>query len=227
MHGARDIIDRREAVRRAVLLVGTTLSAPAVVAALERGEAAHRVGEAWAPRALTPEQLEQVATIAEHIIPATDTPGARAAGVPHFVDTMLAEYYTKAERESFLSGLAELDARAHREYHQPFLGAAAARQRDLLERVDREAFAPGRAVTATAASKETERGGGGLPTSDRPDADPKASGLSPFFRSMKELTIVGYYTSQPGATKELRYLPVPGKFEGCVPFATIGRSWAT
>ena len=232
MHSDPEVIDRREAVRRAVLMVGGSLSADAVVAALARGAAAQPAGAASAlpPRALTAEQLEQVATIAEHIIPATDTPGARDAGVHSFVDTMLAEYYTKAEREHFLAGLAEVDVRAQRAYGRPFLRSAAAQQRALLEQLDREALSRegrGAAVTATAASKETERGGGGVPTAERPADDPRARGLPPFFRTMKELTIVGYYTSQLGATKELRYLQVPGRFEGCVPLTKIGRSWAT
>src|SRR5919198_4950822 len=140
MHVAREDIDRREAVRRALLLVGGPLSAPAVVAALARAEAAQRGGASWAPRVLTAEQLKQVTAIAEHIIPATDTPGAREAGVPQFVDTMLAEYYTKEERDRFLGGLTELDARARREYGRVFLAGTAAQQRELLEKVDREAL---------------------------------------------------------------------------------------
>lgn len=48
----------------------------------------------------------------------------------------------------------------------------------------------------------------------------------PFMRRMKELTLVGYYTSEVGATQELRHEPVPGRFDGCVPFAQIGRTWA-
>ena len=230
MNADPQAVDRREAVRRAVLLVGGSLSAPGIVAALARGAVAQGGGKGttWAPRALTAEQLEQVATIAEYIIPTTDTPGARAAGVHRFVDTMLVEYYTKAEREHFLAGLGELDARSRRDCRRAFLGCSAAQQRRLLEQLDRETFedrAP--AVAATEASKETERGGGGIPTSGRPDPSARGPVVLPFFRTMKELTIVGYYTSQLGATKELRYAQVPGRFEGCVPLAKIGRSWAT
>jgi len=43
---------------------------------------------------------------------------------------------------------------------------------------------------------------------------------------MKELTLVGYYTSEAGAVRELRHAPVPGRFEGCVPLDQIGRAWA-
>jgi hypothetical protein len=49
---------------------------------------------------------------------------------------------------------------------------------------------------------------------------------APFFRIMKELTLVGYYTSEVGATRELHHAPVPGRYEGCVPLARIGRTWA-
>ena len=229
---ADEPIDRREAVQRVALLLGTTLSAPAINAVLA-STAASRAPAAYAPRALSPEQLEQVATIAEHIIPTTDTPGARTAGVHRFIDTMLAEYYSSAEREQLLEGLAEVDSRARRTYGRAFLACGQTNQRALLEQLDRETFA--RPATATLAandaSRETERGGGGLNTasSDAPKRAPTARGASgvPFFRTIKELTLLGYYTSQPGATKELRYIQVPGRFDGCVPFATVGRAWAT
>ena len=43
---------------------------------------------------------------------------------------------------------------------------------------------------------------------------------------MKELTLVGYYTSEAGATEELTYEPVPGVWEGCVPYEDIGSAWS-
>lgn len=205
-----DAIDRREALRRAALLLGGAISAPAVAGVLAGcggggggGGDARPGGEtaAWTPRALTAAQGELVATVAEHIIPTTDTPGARAAGVHRFVDTMLAEYYPAADRQRFVAGLAALDARARRECGgREFLRCGAAEQRALLERIDAEAFAA---------------------------PPPPASDETRFFRTMKELTLLGYYTSEVGATRELRYAAVPGRFDGCVPLAQIGRAWAT
>ena len=227
MHDEREVIGRREAVRRAALLVGGSLAAPAALASLVRAAEAQATQTGWAARSLTAAQLEQVATIAEQIIPTTDTPGARAAGVHRFIDTMLTEYYTAEERQRFLAGLVDLDARARRENGGPWLRNSAAKQLALLERVDREAASERRVAAGTAASKETERGGGGIVASGQPEADPSASNLSSFFRMMKELTVLGYYTSQLGATKELRYARVPGKFVGCVPLAKVGRSWAS
>jgi len=230
---AEEVIARREAVQRLALLLGLGLSGVGLEPALTRSVVAARSSGTWTPRALSAQQLEQVATIAEHIIPATDTPGARAVGVPAFVDTMLAEYYTPAEREQLLAGLAAIDARARKAYRRSFLDARAPEQTALLEALDRESLAPraSNEVVANRASRETERGGGGLVS---PSGDTSRVGVAAqqdrapaFFRTMKELTVLGYYTSQPGATKELRYVQVPGRYEGCVPFAKVGRAWAT
>ena len=118
-------------------------------------------------------------------------------GVHRFIDAMLAESYPAEDRERFLAGLADVDARARRTCGRAFLQCATTDQRALLVRLDREAFAttpgPGEAL---------------------------------FFRTMKKLTLVGYYTSEIGATRELHHAPVPGRFDGCVPLAEIGRAWA-
>lgn len=228
-----EVVARREAVRRIAMLLGLGLSGPKLERALTRSfEAARSLGPATSG-VLSPLQFEQVATIAEHIIPTTDTPGARAVGVPAFVDTMLAEYYTSAEREELLAGLAAVDARARHTHGRPFLQVSEREQRALLEALDHESFAPRTSQEAVAnrASRETERGGGGLVSSGSDRSQAKSSespdSAPAFFRTLKELTILGYYTSQTGATKELRYVQVPGRYDGCVPFAKIGREWAT
>ncbi len=193
----QETIDRREALRRAALLLGGALAAPTVAGVLAGCRASRVPDGAWAPRALTRAQAELVAAIAEHILPETDTPGARGAGVHRFIDAMLAESYPPVERKRFLEGLAEVDARAGRASSRPFLQCAVGDQRALLEVLDREALAG--------------------------SVDPLES---PFFRTIKELTLVGYYTSEIGATRELHHAPVPGRYDGCVPLAQIGRTWA-
>jgi hypothetical protein len=192
-----DSINRREALRRAALLLGGALSAPTIAGVLAGCEPPRSAEGAWKPRALDADQTELTATIAEHILPETDTPGARAAGVHRFIDTMLAEYYPAAERQRFISGLAEVDARAQRLAGRPFLRCAPEQQRGILEELDREAF-----------------------------ARPASRATPSFFHTFKELTVVGYYTSEIGATRELQYVQVPGRFEGCVPFERVGRTWA-
>jgi len=173
-------IDRRAALRQAALVLGGVLSAPLAAGVLAGCEARGTPDAAWRPRALTPDQAELVATIAEQILPATDTPGARAVGVHRFIDALLAESYPAGERERFVAGLTDLG--------RAFQASTPDHQRALLERLDREA--------------------------------------GPFFRTLKDLTLVGYYTSEIGATRELHHVPVPGRYDGCVPLAQVGRTWA-
>jgi len=47
----------------------------------------------------------------------------------------------------------------------------------------------------------------------------------PFFHQLKQLSVVGYYTSEIGATQELRYDPMPMEYKGDVPLADVGGSW--
>ncbi|MFL5606145.1 MAG: gluconate 2-dehydrogenase subunit 3 family protein [Gemmatimonadaceae bacterium] len=229
-------IDRREALRRTALLLGGAISAP-TLAAMLAGCETPATGEAgWTPRALTDTQGAQVATIAEHIIPTTDTPGARGAGVHRFIDTMLAEYYSPDERAAFLVGLADVDARARATKGKAFLELSAPEQRDVLALLDAEAYrrAAGPATNAPTAAvrgQDAEENRTEGATADqrkqdpvRPHPEPRRR---PFFHTMKELTLLGYYTSEIGATQELKYARVPGRFDGCVPFSSIGRAWST
>ena len=118
-------ITRREAVARTALFLGGTLAASSIAGV--RGDAwARAAAPGWRAGTLTAGQSELVATIAEHIIPATDTPGARAAGVHRFIDVILSDYYKDDERKRFLDGLAQLEARAEKELGAPFMKSTAA-----------------------------------------------------------------------------------------------------
>src|SRR2546426_3459946 len=102
------------------------------------GRRMHRRARSRDFQVLDPHQSETVATIAELIIPATDTPGARAAQVDVFIDLLLAEWYPADERGRFLSGLADVDARARAAYATDFVTATDAQRRELLRTLDAE-----------------------------------------------------------------------------------------
>lgn len=191
-------IDRREALHRVGLLLGGLVSAPTAAGVL--GGCERTSGPDWTPQTLTPAQNEMVDTIAEIILPATDTPGARAANVNRFVDAMLTGSYPPADRDRFLAGLQETNARCQDTYGSAFVECTADEQRALVGELDDETFGP--------------------------DAPATNRGEPPFFRMMKELTLVGYYTSEIGATQELKTNVVPGRYDGDVPYEEIGRAWA-
>ena len=204
------VVTRREALARAARLLGGALAAPTVAGVLAGcASAAHPAGAAWQPRTLSPEQREAVLIMGEIILPETDTPGARSARVDRFIDAMLGDYYPAADRRRFLAGLERVEARARDTFGARLAALPAARQLELVEALNRQAF-PGRGRT--------------LPTSGGP-WHPEDVGPGSFFRTLKELVLVGYYTSEIGATRELRVNPM-GSWRADIPYGEVGSAWA-
>ena len=173
------------------------------VAGVLGGCQASPVAGAFSPRMLTSGRDELVATIAELIIPETDTPGARGARVHEFIDAMLSDWYTEDQRDHFLAELATVDQKAQDAHNKPFMDLTEAEQIALLTAMEAEGETWREALAA------------GNGDSDKP----------PFFIAMKGLTLFGYYTSEVGATQELRVMPM-GVYRGDVPYDEIGRAWA-
>src|SRR5947207_6503544 len=128
---------------------------------------------AWSPSVLTPRQNEAVIALTELIIPATDTPGAKAALVNRFVDHVLSTA-DASQRSEFIRGLTWLDDRCRARVGKDVAGASAAELTALL--------------TPLAAD-------GTAPAEDGP-------GIA-FFRAIKSMTITGYYTTEIGFRQEL------------------------
>jgi len=211
-------ITRREALKRAAWILGGTVSAPTILGVLA-GCRAEQTSTAFTPRTLTPDQRNTVEAIAEIIIPETETPGAKAAGVDQFVDRMLSDYYKPADRDRFLAGLKRVDARAQRLHGKPFGALTKEQQTAIVLDLDKVAFTepPTKADSASAGVPNPEvrksdvaagQGVGADPKeAATPSPDPEDIGSESFFRRMKELTVVGYYTSEVGQTQELRLTP--------------------
>ncbi len=142
------------------------------------------------PRALTPAQLEMVTQAAERILPRTATPGATDAGVADFIDIMLADWYSAAERARFTNGLSELNARSRKLAGSSgdFADSTELQQIAVLEGLDEELHGLRQAGVAG--------------TNDH------------WFAMLKHLTVWGYYTSRPGIVQELRVDLIPGRYDG-------------
>ena len=209
---ALDMNRRDAALTFAGLL--TTLVLPG--AALAQGA----VTLTWTPKALTPTQAKTLDAVAELIMPATDTPGAREAGVPQFVDRAVGDYCTPSDAAAIRGGLDRIEADAQAAHGASFTALTRAQQTLLLERYDAEGRGP-RTPAAAVGRGETETGLSNQPRSAV--VPPKGP---PFFPVLRDLVTVAYFTSKLGATKAVRYDPVPGAYHGCVPLKEIGRAWA-
>jgi len=133
---------RRELIQWLVATAGLPcLESLAPQDLLALGRDVHRRG---APvRALDAHAFRTVTVAAERIIPATDTPGATDALVSAFIDKMLADWHTPTERDRFLAGLRELDARCRARDGKDFAECAEADQVAVLALLDDEARAAG------------------------------------------------------------------------------------
>jgi len=109
--------------------------------------------------------------------------------------------YTEKDQKIFTDGMQQLDAASKKKSGKSFLDSSPVQRHDLLVDLDKEQKA------YTDAKKKD---------------DP-----AHYFRMIKELTLWGYFTSEPGATKALRYVAIPGKYEGCIDYKKGDKAWAT
>ncbi len=234
------MINRREALKRMSLMLGAAVTAPTAAGFLSGARPSAAAD--WVPQTLSPEQNELVIALTERIIPATDTPGAEAAQVNRYIDMMLTDWHPQEDRERFLRGLQEIQSRSQGMLGSAFVEAPVEEQIKLLEVMDQEAYPdPGERDVEDDKVQEATRSGGARgreeadesldsdSTTTPPTAGPPENADAedpPFFRMMKEMTLLGYYTSEIGMTEELRWMPWPGYYDGCVPFEQIGRAWA-
>lgn len=183
-------MDRRAALR----LLGASAAVAAVpedLAAL--GRSLHRaLGPAGDLRTLNPHQNATLVVLTDIILPATDTPGAKAARVNEFIDVLLTDWYDPPDRDRLLAGLADVDARAHAAFGKDFVDGTPEQQAGIVQALDDDA-------TRWKASPEVGRG---------PD---------PFSRELKWLTLFGYYTSEIGAVQEQHFEIIPNRYGPCEP----------
>ncbi len=137
--------------------------------------------------------------IGETIIPATDIPGAKATGIGAFMAMMVTDCYNEAHHALFKEGLAKIDDAARARYGRPFLGCSPGERTALANALDAEQRA--------------------LRDKNGRDGPPH------YFRMMKELTILGYFSSEIGGTRAVRYIEVPGSFNGDTPYRKGDRAW--
>src|SRR5262245_54911192 len=188
---------RREALR--IFAAGAVL--PAVSSELFALFRQAQPPPGYALRTLTPHWNDTVVAMIDQILPATDTPGAKGARVNEFIDVILTEWATPAERQSFLSGLADIDKQSQSLYGKNFDEATPEQQLVQLRAID-DAVMSNRLVRP--------RHGNTVP---KPDTQLQGD----FWEVFKRITLHGYYTSEIGFTQELKLEIIPGAQHGCTP----------
>ena len=157
--------------------------------------------------------------IAETILPETSTPGAKAAKTGAFMALMVTDVYSEAAQQVFGNGLRSVDEACRRAHGTAFMEATPAQRLVVVEALDREQ----KQVMDARVPAPSNR----APSAFAPEDASERRRIEPhYFRMMKELALLGYFTSEVGCTKALRYIEAPGRFDPCAPHKPGDRSWA-
>jgi hypothetical protein len=195
----KTLIDRREALRKTALVMGAAVSSSTIIAFLQGCKNTPTLN--YKPVFFNEDQARLISEVAEIILPKTDTPGAKEVGVPNFIDMLINDCYKSEDQKEFVEGLAKFDEEAKKSSGDGFIYMSADKQKEYVKKIHAD---------AVEARKK----------------DPKAP--RPFILKLKELTMLGFFTSEPGATQVLQYNQVPGAYHGCIPLSEAGngKTWA-
>lgn len=148
------------------------------------------------------EDLAMLDEIGETFLPATDEiPGAKATGIGEFMKTMVTDCYEPDDQKIFLKGMQKIHEISNMEFGKSFVLLSKGEKNTILLAIAKEA------------KKNKQNGNQDSPVH--------------YFYMLKQLTLLGYFTSEVGATKALRYLPVPGRWDPCIPYKEGEKSWAS
>jgi hypothetical protein len=220
------LINRREAIRRVSALLGGVafVGGNSLLAAVEKANSA----AGPAPGKFSVQDVAYLDEIAETILPATKTPGAKAAQTGAFMALMVTDCYSPAEQRVFFDGMRKVDEAMKKAHGVSFMGATPAQRLAVLTTLDQEQK---RVMDAREAADRKRKGlspvGRGDAEAPAVEAEPAGPKPAHYFRMMKELALLGFFTSKIGCTQAQRYVEAPGRFDPCLPYMPGEPAWAS
>ncbi len=221
-------MDRREAVKSVAFLIGGALSATTIATLFDSCNTPGKDGANF-----TAEQEKMISEIADIILPTTKmSPGAKAANVGPFISMMLKDCYPQDAQQAFAKGLEDLETRAKKDFGKSFLEMSVKDREQLLGKVRDETVAfqkdeKNKNEAAEKLNKDTKEMKPEIEKPGNPMAVKEKAKTSPqFFAIARDLTMLGYFTSEIGATKAYEYIAIPGRYDGCADLKPGQRVWA-
>ena len=211
-----ELITRREAVFRISTIIGgvAVLGSGAFVTACRRE---YKVGADF-----TNDEVAYLDEIADTILPPTGTPGAKAAKTGAFMALMVRDTYNADDDKVFREGMGKLNDAMKDKYGKTFMEATPQQRLEMLNSLDKQQYDYGEKMKAEARRKSDEF------LAERQQGPPTPQGVkatqieeapsSKYFGMMKELALLGYFTSEIGMTQAQRYTEAPGRYDPCIPY---------
>lgn len=209
-------MNRREAIQRvAMILGGSVIGANLFLEGCTRSASKDVAG------LFEKDMTERLGDLADAILPPTSTPGAKEAGVGSFIPVMVRDCYTEKQQKAFMEGFAKLDDKAKEVKSKAFkdlsiedkTAVAAALEKEAKEFNDKQAEAQ-KDIREKNTVKQNEL------YKDFENDPPH------WFTMFKQLTLTGYFNSELGCTKALRYVKIPGKYDGDLPYKKGDKAFA-
>ena len=191
-------MNRREAISRvALVLGGTVIGANAFLTGCSPKKSEVAAGALD----FSTDNIAFLDEVGETILPKTAASGgAKEAKIGEFMKLIVSDCYEENEQKTFMETFAKLNEASNKKFSNDFMDLSAEDKTALLVEIDKEA----------ATYKDTKK-----------KEDP-----AHYFSMVKQLTLWGYFTSEVGSKQALRWLPVPGKYDGCYPYKKGDKAWA-
>ena len=238
-----DLITRREAVRRVSMLLGgiALVGGSGLLTGCRNDREQRPPGELFSA-----DDIAFLDEVADTILPDTSTPGAKAARTGAFMALMVTDTYDEKDQEIFREGIRKVDEASRKMHDTPFMSATPAQRLAVLEALDREQVdytrRRGEAQSRSARGDDTKAPDADDAKAAAPLPDQRQEGAigsdgagavaitadapSHYFRMMKELALLGYFTSEIGYTQAMRYKETPGRYVPCAPYTPGETLWA-
>jgi len=192
---------RREALKNVAFLLGGAISASTMGVLFESFTLPENEKNFVS---FAPQDEKIFAEFADIIVPTTkSSAGAKAAGLGKFIPMMIKDCYPAKMQTSFAKGFRELQDKSMKDFGKNYMSLTAAERTKIM--VDLRLM--------SIAQKETKA--------------PENEDLVYFFITARDLTLLGYYSSEIGCTKAREYVLVPGRYDGNTKLKPGQKSWAT
>jgi hypothetical protein len=217
-------MDRREAVQYISLILGGTIVGSSAFLA---GCTSNPAGVSMA---FSDSDFSLLDEIADTILPTTKTPGAKAAKVGQFMTVMVNDCYESPDQKIFHEGLVNIDRASDKKYGDSFIKITPQQRKDLLVELDNSSRDFQKKIDAEYDALSDEKKhempmqkdfDGKDPWADKRRADPNY-----YYSMLKQLTLLGYFTSEIGCKQARRYVETPGRYDGDLPYKKGDKAFA-
>ncbi len=184
------------------MILGYAITGSTVTALMQSCGAGDKLS--WTPQLLSQEQASILSALVDRILPRTETPGALDVGTDEFIDKILVSAFPEKIQKGFAAGLDDFNTTAKSMQGKAFVKLGDDQKDEVI--------------------RDFEEKSGPLPGAlwAYNFADGNAF---PFYRMMKELTLLGYFHSEQIGKDVLAYDPIPGPFKGCIDYGDVGKVW--